>query len=48
MGIDVTSTIKTVYQGGTCSTYLDKKTLKPIIKIYAVNAEGNSYLVHVK
>lgn len=48
MGIDVTSTIKTIYQGGTCSDYLDKKTLKPVIKIYAVNAEGNSYLVHVK
>ncbi len=38
MGIDVTSTIKTIHQGGTSYSYLDKKTLKPIIKIYAVNS----------
>jgi len=38
MGIDVTSTTKTIYQGCTFSIHLEKKSLRPVIKIYAVNS----------
>jgi len=49
MGIDVTYANKNVVDNnGKYFLILGKRCLKPIVKIYAINQQGNSFLVNVR